>query len=218
MFFLVGSMRFLRGRFQYAVPITLLCAILFTSLGFPVFRPKTQKSEERFPCESCSCNCSEAEHCWRACCCHTNLQKLQWAIDNEVEPPDYVVAAAREEASKQTEQICRGELKSELVATQDSSSEKSGGCSHCGQTVRLKDVGNENEDSDDQDSGKLIRITDLRKCQGWPPIWSVLAHGYQPLIRFEFSEEFGFAEWMPRQSDAAIANSISPQTPPPERV
>jgi hypothetical protein len=44
-------------------------------------------SGERYPCESCGCGCSSATECWTNCCCHTEHERLVWAITNGVMPP-----------------------------------------------------------------------------------------------------------------------------------
>jgi len=42
---------------------------------------------ERFPCEGCACSCGSARECWSSCCCHTEEERIRWAIDQGVEPP-----------------------------------------------------------------------------------------------------------------------------------
>lgn len=44
-------------------------------------------SGERFPCESCGCGCASATECWTHCCCHSEHERLVWAIENGVLPP-----------------------------------------------------------------------------------------------------------------------------------
>lgn len=46
-------------------------------------------SAERYPCESCGCGCTGARECWTTCCCHSDEEKLAWAIRNGVQPPEY---------------------------------------------------------------------------------------------------------------------------------
>jgi hypothetical protein len=45
---------------------------------------------ERYPCEGCACGCGSAHECWSSCCCHTEQERIQWAIDRGVEPPPSV--------------------------------------------------------------------------------------------------------------------------------
>jgi len=62
-------------------------------------------SHERYPCEDCGCGCASAHECWTNCCCHTEHERLVWAIENGVMPPPGVefadeawIAAANEVA------------------------------------------------------------------------------------------------------------------------
>ncbi len=86
------------GRWLRASFIGSLAAIyVVVAAGVPL--PKISRSAtsgERFPCESCDCGCDSAEHCWRSCCCHTLAERLAWAKENGVTPPDFALAAARD--------------------------------------------------------------------------------------------------------------------------
>lgn len=46
-----------------------------------------QAAGERYPCESCGCGCASATECWTHCCCHSEHERLVWAIENGVMPP-----------------------------------------------------------------------------------------------------------------------------------
>ncbi len=46
-----------------------------------------QSGGERFPCEGGSCGCASAKECWSSCCCTTEVERLAWAIRNNIEPP-----------------------------------------------------------------------------------------------------------------------------------
>lgn len=73
------------------VAAAILPFLLLTIIGVPIpdFRPK--HSTERFPCENCSCGCRTAAFCWDKCCCHTDQEKLEWAIEHGVKPPKFLV-------------------------------------------------------------------------------------------------------------------------------
>jgi len=49
-----------------------------------------QVSGERYPCESCGCGCASATECWTHCCCHSEHERLMWAIEHGVLPPEGV--------------------------------------------------------------------------------------------------------------------------------
>ena len=57
------------------------------------------RSTERYPCENCGCGCRSAEECWAHCCCFTNQEKIEWGRRHGVAVPEFVVAAAKREAS-----------------------------------------------------------------------------------------------------------------------
>lgn len=46
-----------------------------------------QVQGERFPCEECGCGCASAKECWTHCCCHSEHQRLIWALTHGVMPP-----------------------------------------------------------------------------------------------------------------------------------
>lgn len=53
-----------------------------------------------YPCMNRPCGCASADQCWKQCCCFTNQQKVAWAKANNVELPEFVVAAANREAKE----------------------------------------------------------------------------------------------------------------------
>lgn len=74
----------------------LLAQYLVASLGVVpspdlVMRWFGRVGGERYPCESCGCGCASAKECWTHCCCHSEHQRLTWAIENGVIPPEGVV-------------------------------------------------------------------------------------------------------------------------------
>jgi hypothetical protein len=97
----LGPARFIFKRRVLVVVVTM-AAFLSTSIGvLPSPRmierllielrlasaPLGFESRERFPCEGCACSCGGAHECWSNCCCHTEQERIQWAIEQGVEPP-----------------------------------------------------------------------------------------------------------------------------------
>lgn len=80
---------------QTAVSLLLLGVYLVASFGV-IPSPRVimgwfgQLTGERYPCENCGCGCASATECWTHCCCHTEHQRLVWAISNGVMPPPVV--------------------------------------------------------------------------------------------------------------------------------
>jgi hypothetical protein len=81
-----------------SVALYLAVAIGFS---FPLPQPTlatVQKDRSQpFPCMDSPCGCRSAEQCWRHCCCHSLAERLAWARQNQVQPPDDVLAEANAE-------------------------------------------------------------------------------------------------------------------------
>jgi hypothetical protein len=99
----LASMRFRRITSKIRRSARPLCGwstmalYLLVASGFPLRLPDTSEKDlsTPFPCMNCPCGCRNAEQCWRSCCCHTLAERLAWAHENHVQPPDYVLAEAR---------------------------------------------------------------------------------------------------------------------------
>lgn len=81
------------------------CTLFFTLSILPIpIQPsliRAPSPNERFPCENSPCGCRSADQCWRNCCCKTASEKIAWARDHGVSPPNFVVQAARVESNSQ---------------------------------------------------------------------------------------------------------------------
>ena len=120
----------------------MLPVLVFCMIGFPIPNLRVKESVERFPCEACTCSCTDPQHCWDKCCCHTDEEKLDWARGNGVVPPDFLVArvAAKRELAdagkKSTGKCCSGGKPAELenkgtkTCCSKQATEK-GNCSKC---------------------------------------------------------------------------------------
>jgi hypothetical protein len=161
-----------------AVSMLLVAVYLVASLGV-IPSPRVimgwfgQLTTERYPCESCGCGCASATECWTHCCCHTEHQRLVWAISNGVLPPpvvefsdeQWIAAANAVKPGNAHCVMCVERIKGELragVATKpihdpacvcDSSADRGCGKTRCGTAVAseaggggsccAKDQGNE---------------------------------------------------------------------------
>lgn len=108
---------------QRSIPVrltaaTTLAAFLVASVGYPLWSGEGKDLSKPFPCMHRACGCRSAEQCWRGCCCFSNRQKLAWARENKVTPPDYVAAAAaRESEARPTGRSCCSTKKGCLAPT-----------------------------------------------------------------------------------------------------
>lgn len=89
-------MRACTTRHRRLVASGLLIAYAFAATGLPLRVPTIAKraTAERYPCESCGCGCSTAAGCWGNCCCFTPSQRLAWAKNEGVRPPEFALDAA----------------------------------------------------------------------------------------------------------------------------
>jgi hypothetical protein len=55
---------------------------------------------------NCPCGCSNAEVCWRNCCCYSQQEKLAWARDHGVTPPAYAQVAPETLATAKQPACC----------------------------------------------------------------------------------------------------------------
>ena len=74
----------------------LLAAYVAVVLGVPLPFNVRHHADETFPCANHGCGCASADHCWRSCCCHTLGEKLAWARQHKVRPPEFAIAAAKD--------------------------------------------------------------------------------------------------------------------------
>jgi hypothetical protein len=66
---------------------------LMVTFGLPLPTPgrKSKDSSQPFPCQNRPCGCATSEQCWKGdCCCFTLEEKLVWADEHGVEPPEHV--------------------------------------------------------------------------------------------------------------------------------
>jgi hypothetical protein len=95
-------MRFVSRRvFRRSLRRRLISAILaamyiVTAAGIPLpAEDLARKSGELFPCSDDACGCASAEQCWRSCCCHSLAERIEWAREHKVRPPEFAIAEAR---------------------------------------------------------------------------------------------------------------------------
>lgn len=78
-----------------------------------------------FPCQNCHCGCSTPEQCWTNCCCFSPEERLQWARDRNVKPPEYAVLSNHSDSS----------VSKVTVATKSCCSQKSACCDNSASQV-----------------------------------------------------------------------------------
>ena len=91
------SHRLIRRSIRRRLLSAMLAAMyIVTAAGVPLPAGDfARKSGEFFPCSDCACGCASAEQCWRSCCCHSLAERMAWAREHGVRPPEYAIAAAQ---------------------------------------------------------------------------------------------------------------------------
>jgi hypothetical protein len=91
------SHRLIRRSIRRRLISAMLAAMyIVTAAGIPLpAGDLARKSGEFFPCSGCACGCASAEQCWRSCCCHSLAERIEWAREHGVRPPEYAIAAAQ---------------------------------------------------------------------------------------------------------------------------
>jgi hypothetical protein len=80
-------------RLRDVIVVLTLVSHLMATFGFPLPAPsrKSKDTSHPFPCQSRPCGCLTADQCWKGdCCCFTIEEKLTWAEENGIEPPEHV--------------------------------------------------------------------------------------------------------------------------------
>ncbi len=151
------------SQFASSVWRRLICSVLLLVLllgltGVPLTR-KVPAKEGRFPCENCPCGCVDADFCWDRCCCHSDADKLQWASENDVTPPAFLVARVTQSAQS-----------ARLAGTP--SSRRSSCCSHC--TTATPSPASKSPAETPQ-VHRLVMLESAAKCRGIELVWSLLS-------------------------------------------
>lgn len=189
--------RWLLSRQQPLVAGVLVLALLVGSLGIPVLVNPEQDFSRPFPCMHHRCGCGSAESCWQGCCCMTLSQKLAWAKEHGITPPDYALAAAEQD-------ICGINDGVDSPTTCSS-------CSKHQQTCQTEAAG----DGHSLELG-LVKIDDYNRCNGLASIWLTIGHALLPKVEANLprSEAVPTA-WARVASQSAESLTLSPATPPP---
>jgi hypothetical protein len=154
-----------------ALILLTLAGHLFVTFGYPLFPPSrtSKETSASYPCQNRPCGCQSAEECWQGdCCCSTLEEKLAWAEDNGIEPPNHVRPLV--ESRKAGLALPKKSCCSELVATPSSSGSRSAPvCSQDG--ARPTPECCETKPPRGEQSGEVRWVLGLfaRSCRGQEP-------------------------------------------------
>jgi hypothetical protein len=207
----------------------LALAYIVTAAGVPLpLTARPAKTGEAYPCAGGACGCRSAQQCWRSCCCHTLAERLDWARQHGVRPPDDAIAAAVRSGldvawlqnplkSKNlcAKTCCASKANSTARCCQTVASKKQpktskgGGCAHCATTPAAP--------SDNNGDNQFV-VWRAMKCHGNSLNW--LAAGPVLIdIRPSIAHQLPLTSWLgATASDSAFGSSLDPAVPPPEQA
>ena len=184
-------------------------AHLAATIGFPIRQPvETVPTAATFPCQQRRCGCNSADNCWRSCCCYSAQEKLVWAKEHGVTPPEYAIAAAEEEALAQRS-CCRQDLATNIAL--DQSDDSPGGC------CKSSPVSESKVSSAPESDWDWVIGIQARKCQGLSSSWLVSgAVVIPPLV--ETPDDTAPPLWWSGFPVICLQGTLPPpDVPPPQR-
>lgn len=196
--------------------LTLLAVVLAT---LPIPLPSRRVSTDSpYPCQNRPCGCATAAQCWTSCCCTTPQERLAWAEQHGVAPPDDAVMQAPDRSPSRLESQAVG---GNCCAPHGADNGREADCRATAQEAagpsdpnsRVADQ--KDDPSPDANSGTFVLSMAAMRCQGgYSPFvslpWGILdsrdkAISYpDPLIR----------RWSPA-SEVANSTTFQPDPPPP---
>lgn len=187
----------------------LLVVIAVGTTGIPLPTWAAKDISVPFPCMHKACGCRTAADCWNSCCCNTNAQKLAWAQQRGIQPPQHVIAGAKREhqSAVAASRSCCSTSKTQdscCVASTKSPGQKS--CCSDKSTVRPQPMTN------------WVRLEDARRCHGQIEVWAIFS---QALTTFEADEvdvRPHAQDWLTLRSEHAERLASHPGERPPRAI
>jgi hypothetical protein len=200
-----------RRRFVTAM---LAGMYIVTAAGLPLPAGNmARNSREMFPCSDHACGCASAEQCWRSCCCHSLAERMKWAREHGVRPPEFAIAEAQrahidlawlaEPTGAGSKSLCRVR---ELIADPVT-------CSH------LKKACCSHDHVQPLSSGTSNRVIGWKAlaCQGHSANWLSTVPTLVPVNSQRLCDCL-WVEWLgPAVSEHADRGSDLPEIPPPKQ-
>jgi hypothetical protein len=164
----------------------VLLGHLAGALGVPVPVRAVKESAVPFPCQNHPCGCMTAQQCWDHCCCFTHEQKLAWAQEHQVQPPQTTLAGWNQPRQRDQANCCCG--KDHKAAP----------------TAKAKPAGT-----------RWIIGMSARQCRGDGPSWLTghPAPPPPPFVAWHF--DWSFAGWLQPSAVSSPFAELAPSSPPP---
>jgi hypothetical protein len=201
---------------------SLIAAYVVVAAGIPlptVSRPA--KSGELFPCATSGCSCDSAEKCWRSCCCHTLAERLAWADQNGVTPPDFALAEAAKagldsRGNPLTAKVIRVAVASKPVVAKTCCQSKHT-CCESSATTHSSCRSKSDVNKQDESASFIVAFRALG-CHG-QSLNGLAAVPTLISVELNLSDQLPLVAWLGPHS-SAVAGGVAPvpTPPPPERA
>lgn len=200
------------ARRQRVLRWSAAVAYLLLATGVPLPSPGSMDRSQPFPCMDHQCGCRSAEQCWRNCCCMGLEEKLAWAREHGVTPPDYVLAEARSGHIAWPRQ-------SEVASCAGDSDRCEHHCPCCKSAACSDEHPSERAAANlrhktAQPRAGVVLIAALG-CQGVGQNWMGMAVSLPPPAEIRWSVETGITGEVEILSERHRGIAFPPSTPPP---
>jgi hypothetical protein len=190
---------------------------LALSLGISIPIPVARNTDQPYPCMNHPCGCASAEQCWRHCCCTTLEQRLAWARENHVTPPDYALAEARDHGIN-WETYCKVGADRESHLCRDGEAVSPNCCQHS--HAESKCCATKHESSKHGDSRHVspplgVVWLEALACSGCDQNWLGLSIALPPPAEVRWIAPANVVELVVATPLQFSSISFAPPTPPP---
>jgi len=213
---LAMRMRFRQAKCftRKATAVILLASLVVGIGGIPMMKSGPKKDRSRpFPCQDRPCGCTCADECWHHCCCFTNKQKVAWAREHGVTPPDFVVAAQE------------GDDQVQLCEVGDCCTHRAGhphqepACcrSRHGHPEAETGATDEARDEGTTESKVTLVVTGFaRQCSGLPPVIFLLTDALPLVAPMPWKPVDALAGYVIDPPGVCTSAELAPPVPPPK--
>jgi hypothetical protein len=210
------SHRSSRTRRQRLIATVAICAYLLTTIGLPL-PAYVNKGSVPFPCQNHACGCATAHQCWDHCCCYSATEKLVWAREHNVTPPERLVAevAAIESHARHSSAKPSGCGAGKSCCTERHGRVTTTACQHAHEP---HECASDHDDHDDDDSLGITFVVGIKaqQCRGLTDLWYLSGAVVPPpaVVRWQF--QWNVVEWLAVAKTRLGDGTLPPPIPPPK--
>lgn len=205
----------MRPWFRRLVAGFSLANYLLLLVGIPMPTPVAKDSSRPFPCQHHRCGCASADQCWRHCCCFTREQKLAWARENEVSPPEEFLADDHNADEHGDDEHLDLAEKPHRCCESKTCSTAATGTHDCCSRNAASTHGMKRDCSTSHDHDNSVLGLRALGCKGIPEVWLALT-AIMPLMPSNVMlADAAPGEWLCLVDAIPFGTALVPEPPPP---